>query len=342
MQVRLAHPALTPSVWSTSFDGQRESYVIEGESSDHSFVALCQEHAETSAIVAKRFDRLHKTYLIKVTDLSGEEGNLSCLQCDKHVPGRMQANLAYPALTPECWEKAFYGPRWKFVLDGSHPDHSFVALCPDHAGLIRMRLLKWGQYLRLVKVAPEDRRKRARHSHGMVLSRYLWEERAFADFEIRCDGEGGGGESAPSFRVHRCVLAAASPVFAAMLQSEFLEGQQKEMRIVGESPGAIEAMLAYAYTGELWPSSCSFSFSASSMSTLLPAILRLGDKYQIPSLVEAVCKQMLACSDDTNVLAFARALRQYEEGTSMARVFGRLVDRVRADAKLCEAVLRAV
>mmetsp|Transcript_97880 Transcript_97880/g.299095 ORF Transcript_97880/g.299095 Transcript_97880/m.299095 type:complete len:371 (-) Transcript_97880:79-1191(-) len=342
MQVRLAHPALTPAVWSNFFDGQRESYVLEGACSDHSFAALCPKHAAMSKLVAPHGDHPHTTHLIQLSGVSGEEGKLLCIQCERHVPGRMQANLAYPALTRTRWERSFDGTREDFVLDGGCPDHSFVALCPDHAGLFKMKLLR-GPCVRLVKVAPEDNRKWARPSHGMALSRYLWDERAFADFEVQCGDKDGGscGESIQgNFRVHRCVLAMASPVFAAMLQSEFTEAQQRKLRIADESPGAIEAMLAFAYTGELWPSSCSLSYARPSMSTLLIELMRLGDKYGMPSLVEAACRKMLACLDSTNVLAFARGLRHYEEGTSMGRVFDRMTERVRADTELCRAVLR--
>ena len=49
------------------------------------------------------------------------------------------------------------------------------------------------------------------------------------------------------------VLSAASDYFAAMFTSEFGESSQNEIELRGVDPDALETLVSYCYTGELFP-----------------------------------------------------------------------------------------
>lgn len=54
-----------------------------------------------------------------------------------------------------------------------------------------------------------------------------------------------------SFRVHKCVLAAHSDVFAAMFDSELVEAQSSQVELTDFSAASIGEMLQYIYTGQI-------------------------------------------------------------------------------------------
>merc|ERR1712130_980534 len=73
--------------------------------------------------------------------------------------------------------------------------------------------------------------------------RALWNSRAFTDAEIRC------GDKA--WAVHRCILAAASPVFHAMLESPCcVEGRTAQISITDSPSSTVAELLEFLYTGQ--------------------------------------------------------------------------------------------
>ena len=64
-----------------------------------------------------------------------------------------------------------------------------------------------------------------------------------ADLTINCDSE--------TFRVHKYFLCSKSPVFSAMLNSDFREAREGEINIRDMNSDTLSSMIHYIYTGEL-------------------------------------------------------------------------------------------
>ena len=87
-----------------------------------------------------------------------------------------------------------------------------------------------------------------------------------------------------SFPAHRSVLAAASPVFAAMLtdKDKYREGREGKITVDDLAPETLDKFLRFLYTGD-----CDTD-DAEEVGLLLTA----GDKYDVRALV-AKCKEVL-------------------------------------------------
>lgn len=70
----------------------------------------------------------------------------------------------------------------------------------------------------------------------------LFESQKFSD-AILCVGK-------EEFYVHKAVLAARSPVFAAMFQHEMEEKKQNRVEITDVDPVVLREMLRFIYTGK--------------------------------------------------------------------------------------------
>jgi len=84
-----------------------------------------------------------------------------------------------------------------------------------------------------------------------------------------------------SFKAHRLILSARSPVFAAMLcpSTGFDEAAKGQLIIEDTTPEAVKEMLQYIYTGKVdWPS------DTKHLPTLQEAVLKLADKYALLDL----------------------------------------------------------
>lgn len=158
-------------------------------------------------------------------------------------------------------------------------------------------------------------------THSQRLTQQLWSERLFADVEVIC------GER--RFPVHRAVLAAASPVFAAMLGSDMIEAQAREIRIDDADEASVQDTLQYLYTG-------SVSESAGC------GTVALGHKYDIPGLVEYAAPVALGNLTSDNVVTEIRTLRAHAEDKQLGLVFEALQNKVHELPHLFRAVLRSV
>jgi speckle-type POZ protein len=110
---------------------------------------------------------------------------------------------------------------------------------------------------------------------SIVVSHYqvdcIHDSGQWGDFQV-------GGKT---FKAHRAILCARSPVFSAMFQagSGFDEAVKGHLLIPDSTPKAIRAMLQYIYTGRVeWPS------NEKSLTSLQEAVLILADKYELLSL----------------------------------------------------------
>merc|ERR1711879_657598 len=100
----------------------------------------------------------------------------------------------------------------------------------------------------------------------------LWDTRAHGDATITCEGQ--------TFTVHRGILSAASPVFAACFRNDMVEGISANIEIRDSQAEAVEAMLRYIYTSNI-------------DSSTAPAVLLLAHRYQIETLVGRCAEVLL-------------------------------------------------
>eukprot|EP00931_Biecheleriopsis_adriatica_P019065 TRINITY_DN13109_c3_g1_i1.p1 TRINITY_DN13109_c3_g1~~TRINITY_DN13109_c3_g1_i1.p1 ORF type:complete len:421 (-),score=46.00 TRINITY_DN13109_c3_g1_i1:221-1483(-) len=81
-------------------------------------------------------------------------------------------------------------------------------------------------------------------SHAVSCMQKIRMDQAFADATVKCGDR--------TWDVHRVVLAAASPVFRRMFESDFKEGKTSTVVITKDvDPDVIEAILEFVYTGQL-------------------------------------------------------------------------------------------
>jgi len=109
-----------------------------------------------------------------------------------------------------------------------------------------------------------------RHSGDMLK---LLNSGQLADIKILV----GGTE----IEAHRNILAARSPVFAAMFSHNMAEQNNKEVTITDLSAPVVRALLEYIYCGKY------------SESEHTPSLLEAADKYDLPEL-KAACESSLA------------------------------------------------
>lgn len=110
---------------------------------------------------------------------------------------------------------------------------------------------------------------------------------SFADFVLRVSGE--------RIDAHSVVLAARSPVFAAMFASPMREGRDKEVVIDDLEASAVRALLSFLYTGTV-----EVEVLRSDEPAL--ALLQAAHRYEVSSLVERIAKA-LAARFDVNTVA---------------------------------------
>jgi len=92
------------------------------------------------------------------------------------------------------------------------------------------------------------------------------------------------------FRVHKVVLAAASPVFHAMFQHQFQENRTNELAISDFQSEVVLEMLRYVYTG-----------GVDSMDALSQDLLAVAEKYRIEGL-KTRCEKHLSDNLSANNL----------------------------------------
>jgi len=104
-------------------------------------------------------------------------------------------------------------------------------------------------------------------------------DKQFTDIKILCEGQ--------SFECHMAILAARSPVFMAMFQSDMKEKETRTVTIDDCKAGVVGEMLNFIYTGNV-------SSSHNSLSDIASELLEAADKYQL-DLLKNICEESL-CS----------------------------------------------
>lgn len=162
--------------------------------------------------------------------------------------------------------------------------------------------------------------KRKRGDSGLdKLPCKMFGDRKFTDAVLRCAGA--------ELRVHRAVLAAASPVFEKMLSSQMREAEQAAICIEEVGPEVVQAMLCHIYTHQLQGNAD------------LAQLFALATMYELDALAEAAGEQMLAGLDKSNVLDCCRVVRRHaSSGSANAQA---LWDKLYAQLQRDPALLRA-
>jgi len=104
-----------------------------------------------------------------------------------------------------------------------------------------------------------------------TFGRTIMEDDYTADFTIKC--------ATKTFRVHKGVLCARSPVLRAMIRSELKEAKEGEMNIKEIDEGTLDSVITFIYTGELE--------IAEDIDVLMTAWA--GNKYLLPGFMELLC-----------------------------------------------------
>jgi hypothetical protein len=125
------------------------------------------------------------------------------------------------------------------------------------------------------------------------------------------------------------VLAAASPVFAAMLGTEMTESTTQQIVISDSDEKSVEHFVEYIYTGNV------------AEGTGCQAVV-LGHKYDIPGLVEFAAPVALGNLTAENVCQEVRILRSYASDPLLGPVFEALQSKVHENLDLFHAVLLGI
>jgi len=96
---------------------------------------------------------------------------------------------------------------------------------------------------------------------------------SFSDVLIKTKGK--------SFRAHRIILAARSPVFKAMFSHNMQESRNNEVVVKDVEPEVMEELLRYIYTNKV-----------NGINAIAKALLAAADKYALDSL-KTVCESAL-------------------------------------------------
>ncbi|CAJ1409885.1 unnamed protein product [Effrenium voratum] len=153
------------------------------------------------------------------------------------------------------------------------------------------------------------------------ITRQIWGDRRFTDVEVICGGK--------TFPVHRAVLAAASTVFAAMLDTEMKESQAREIIISDSDEESVQHMLEYIYTG------CVAERAGCGM-------IVLGHKYDIPGLVEYASPVALGNITPDNCVAQVRILRAYVDDERLGPVFEALLNKIHESPKIFKSMMLGI
>eukprot|EP00092_Neocalanus_flemingeri_P017598 GFUD01019040.1.p1 GENE.GFUD01019040.1~~GFUD01019040.1.p1 ORF type:complete len:332 (+),score=70.01 GFUD01019040.1:110-1105(+) len=111
----------------------------------------------------------------------------------------------------------------------------------------------------------------------------LLEDSTSSDLMIQNQGE--------QINVHRAILSARSPVFRAMLRNDMKEKKTGIIEIKDFEMDVIKAMVHYIYTARI-----DENFDD------LKTLAKIGEKYEIQSLVDICCKLLISSISSSNVV----------------------------------------
>lgn len=155
------------------------------------------------------------------------------------------------------------------------------------------------------RFAPRKRRR-------LAAGNRAWKQRKFTDAVVVC-----GSERIP---VHRGILCASSCVFDAAFSSPLSEGQNAVYEIQESPPGAVEAMLAFIYTGE---HEC--------LVVELATLLELAVQYQLPELTANVASKLLENVSCENVHDHLAVMKRHRHNPEIKQPLEKLIKVIKED-----------
>ena len=106
----------------------------------------------------------------------------------------------------------------------------------------------------------------------------VFSDKQFSDIKIQCEGQ--------TFDCHLAILAARSPVFMAMFQSNMKEKETKTVTIEDFKAEVVSQMLNFIYTGNI---------SSHDTGEVATELIAAADKYQL-DLLKEICEERLCSS----------------------------------------------
>eukprot|EP00092_Neocalanus_flemingeri_P000589 GFUD01000625.1.p1 GENE.GFUD01000625.1~~GFUD01000625.1.p1 ORF type:complete len:334 (+),score=81.24 GFUD01000625.1:45-1046(+) len=116
----------------------------------------------------------------------------------------------------------------------------------------------------------------------------LFEDKIFTDYNVVCS-------SGKSFPCHRVFLAARSPVFKAMIETEMKEAKEATVKLVNFNETVVENLIKYFYTGNV---------DEEVLKENAVSFLDLGERYDMAELKVMVEQVMIANLDKENMVNF--------------------------------------
>jgi len=239
----------------------------------------------------------------------GDDMGVSKLSLEAHVGEGWQKLSTWDAAQTGEWQSHAIGMslrshQWRLSFASSHGDQ-------NHLVVQAVRLI-----IRLPPALPAHN-----VCHSQQVTSKLWRDKLFTDVEVVCGTQ--------RFQLHRAVLAAASPVFAAMLGSEMAESKSQQIVISDADEDAVSHALEYIYTGNVAEGTgCQ--------------VVVLGHKYDIPGLIEFAAPVALSNLTAENVCNEVRILRSYACDPMLGPVFEALQSKVHESLDLFHAVLLGI
>jgi len=233
----------------------------------------------------------------------------SCLSLEAHVADVWQKLATWEARQTSDWQAHVMGMsirshQWRLTFLCNHGDENHLVV----------------QAVRFIVKLPHPSPAQ-NVMHSQQITQRLWTERLFTDVIVLC-----GDSRLPA---HRSVLAAASPVFAAMLSSDMKEGQTQEIRISDCDEQSVQDTLEYIYTGTVGAGAgC--------------GMVVLGHKYDIQGLVEYPAPVALGNLTPENVVGEVRTLRAHAQERQLGPVFEALLNKVHDNAELFRATMLSI
>jgi len=235
--------------------------------------------------------------------------------------GRRSVGLPEQILqaTDELYLRYRYGPRHELAvsLDGK----AFTTIKLD---------IKDAHYLPCVSLCNSDANVQIHDVDNIghdidegckKMQARMWQDRLFPDCVVAC--------GSVQFPCHRVVLANASAVWRAALESGFREGGDAKLSIDDADPDVVEAVLKYAYTSE-------FDCDTPEVAMII------AHRCEMSELVALCARRMLDGVTVDNVAQLASTMNLYEEHKEVAKAWPEFLEIVGRDPRLMAVASRQV
>lgn len=179
-----------------------------------------------------------------------------------------------------------------------------------------------GQRLRVLVRTPGGKRPAgSRDQDAPEMAASLWVGREFTDAVVVC-----GQKRIP---VHRCVLSAASPFFAAAFKGAMREATEAIVNVGEAAEDVVEGFLQYLYTKSIPDGLTCID------------ILPLAHRYDCKSLLH-LCASTLQeeALEERNVVKYMMALQPFENDPVLGACWTRVAEQIGSDPRLAKAVMR--